>query len=64
MLTAPYLASSCAFRREFRSFGFEDHSEIQPIDAPMNIAAGSHEHYDYLYADGWTVLPTSFSRDE
>ena len=64
MLTAAFLASQPAFRPEFKVSSYIEHSEIQPIDAPENMAAGSHEHYDYVTTDGWAVLPTAFSRAE
>lgn len=63
MISAAYMAVHSTFRKEFRAAD-GDHSEIQPIDAPAVIAAGSHEHYDYQTTNGWTVLPTCVEREK
>lgn len=64
MISAAYMVGICQFRDEFMDFEQGLHYEIQPIDAPLVIAAGSHERYEYKFMEGWTVLPTCISREK
>ena len=66
MLTAPYLANHHEFRPEFRTSlsdcGMGLAVDVQPIDAPTTICAGSNRRIQSMSGEFYYDLPTTISR--
>lgn len=62
MITAAFMASIIDFRPEFIPPMWDFHSEIQPIDAPEIIPAGSHVYQKFSIIEGGCSLPSSAQR--